>query len=115
MNSALGVIERAESMTGGTSVTAHISVDVKHNPLAFIYKRFTPTVTINGKQYQCPWGTHSFEVPPGRCEVSVSYPWAFSAECGKNTVHFEVEAGQRKTVSYCARLIRYIPGKISVA
>ncbi|MEO8459222.1 MAG: hypothetical protein ABI451_01730 [Dokdonella sp.] len=94
--------------------TAHLDVAVTHNPLAFFYGAFTPTVTINGEKQRRPWGTHSFEVSPGAYEVSVSYPWFLSPECGKNTVNFELQAGQRKTVTYRAGVIRYLPGKITV-
>jgi len=57
----------------------------------------------------------TFFVPPGHYEVSVSYPWIFAPECGKNTIGVSVQAGETKTVTYRAGLIRYLPGKISVS
>ena len=94
---------------------AKLRVAATHNPLAFFYSAFTPTITINGVSHRLPWGTHNFDVPPGTCAVSVSYPWLLSAECGKNSVTLQLKAGQQKTVTYCARLIRYLPGSIKVA
>jgi len=96
-------------------VTVELYVAVTHNPLAFIYERFTPTITINGESHRRPWGTHKFTVPPGSYEVSISYPWLFSPECGKNTAHVEIQAGQTKTITYCAGLIRFLPGAITVS
>jgi hypothetical protein len=90
-----------------------VEVTVAHNPLAFFYLAFTPTVTINGKKERKPWGVYSFNLPPGDCEVAVSYPWIVS-ECGKNSVRFSLAPGETKRVRYCARFIRFIPGAISV-
>lgn len=100
-------------MIGGTN-SSQIEVTVRHNPLAFFYRAFTPTVAINGRKERKPWGTHLFNVPPGDYEVAISYPWIIS-ECGKNSVRFSIAAGETKKVNYCARLIRFWPGAISVA
>ena len=97
-----------------TKSECRIEVKLDHAALAFFYNAFKPNVTINDKKYQRPWGTHSFDVPPGDYEVSASYPWLLSPECGKNTVSFTLKSGEAKRVSYCAGLIRYLPGTISV-
>jgi hypothetical protein len=86
--------------------SSQIEVTVRHNPLAFFYRAFTPTVTINGRKERKPWGVHTISVPPGGYEVAVSYPWIIS-ECGKNSVRFSIAAGETKKVKYCARLIRF--------
>ena len=93
--------------------TSNMEVIVTHNRLAFFYDLFTPTITINGTKERKPWGTHQFRLPPGDYEVSVSYPWIMS-ECGKNSVRFSLAAGETKKVRYCARLIRFLPGSITV-
>lgn len=90
-----------------------VEVRVTHSPLAIFYEAFTPTVTINGKKERKPWGTHVYGLPPGDYEVAVSYPWIVR-ECGRNSVRFSLAANERRTVSYCARLIRFIPGSIKV-
>lgn len=81
--------------------SSQISVKAGHSPLAFIYELFKPTITVNGQPYQCAWGQHSFKVPSGNCEVSVSYPWFFSSECGKNTVHFTIQARNKERILSC--------------
>ena len=101
-------------MTNENSKSSRIEVTASHSPLAFIYRFFTPTIAINGQPYRRPWGTHSFDVSPGDYEVTVSYPWLFSSECGKNSVRFSLTVGETKKVSYCAGLIRYLPGNIKV-
>lgn len=92
-----------------------IEVTVTHSPLAFVYRLFTPTIEINEVKERKPWGVHTFPVPPGDYEVSVSYPWLFSPECGKNTVRVHLEPGDARKVKYRAGLIRYLPGKISAS
>lgn len=95
-----------------TDQQSQLEIVVSHSPLAFIYQWFTPTVTINESSYRRAWGTHLFQVPAGECQVSVSYPWLFLAECGKNTVHLSLNPGETRRVTYCAGLIRYLPGKM---
>jgi hypothetical protein len=102
---------RAEMETGKSSVV----VSVTHSPLAFMYRLFVPTVTINGKQERRPWGVHSFELPPGDYDISVSYPWLFSPECGKNSVRFTLRAGETRRIAYRAGLIQHRPGKMTVS
>jgi hypothetical protein len=97
------------------SAQSCIEVTVTHSPLAFIYRFFTPTIEINGSKERRPWGVHVFTLPPGDYEVSVSYPWILSPECGENSVRVRLEAGEVRKVRYRAGLIRYLPGKISAS
>src|SRR5438093_13119007 len=93
---------------------SRVEVTVSHSPLAFLYALFTPTITINGHRHRRPWGTHSFEVPPGDYEIAVSYPWLFAPECGKSTVRISLRPAEIRRIAYRAGLIRYLPGKITV-
>jgi hypothetical protein len=102
-------------MEHGREQASAIEVTVAHSPLAVIYRLFTPTIEINGRKERRSWGRHRFQVPTGDYEISVSYPWLFSKECGKNTVRCRVEAGQVRQVKYRAGLIRYVPGRMTVA
>ncbi len=92
---------------------SYVEVTLTHNRVAFFYEAFTPTITINGRKERKPWGTHLFSLPPGDYEVAGSYPWIIS-ECGKNSVRLSLAAGETKKVTYCARLIRFLPGSIRV-
>jgi hypothetical protein len=96
-----------------TPAASYVEVTMAHNPLAFFYRAFTPTIEINGRKERKPWGTHLFNLPPGDYEVAGSYPWILK-ECGKNSVRFTLAAGETKKVRYCARLIRFLPGAIRV-
>ncbi len=91
-----------------------IEVTVAHSPLAFIYRWGTPTIEINGRKEQLPWGQHRFQLPPGDYEISVSYPWLKWKGCGKNTVRCRLDVGQVRHVKYRAGLNRYVPGTMTV-
>lgn len=58
---------------------------------------------------------HLFTVSPGDYQVTVSYPWLFASECGKNAVRLNLKAGQVKKVKYRAGLIRFLPGRMTVS
>ncbi len=91
-----------------------IEVTVAHSPLAFIYRWGTPTIEINGRKEQLPWGQHRFQLPPDDYEISVSYPWLKWKGCGKNTVRCRLDVGQVRHVKYRAGLNRYVPGTMTV-
>ena len=97
------------------SESASIEVTVTHSALAFIYRLFKPTIEINGNKERKPWGVHRFALSPGFYEVSISYPWIFAPECGKNTVWISLEDGELRKIKYRAGLIRYLPGKITTS
>jgi hypothetical protein len=93
---------------------SRIEITVTHSSFAFVYRLFTPTITINGNKERRPWGVHSFDLTPGDYDVAVSYPWLFSPECGKNSIRVSLAPGEIKKVHYCAGPIRYVPGKITL-
>lgn len=103
-------------MSTGAAVSpqSRVELTVAHSPLAFFYDYVTPTVEINGTKETADWGVYILSLSPGDYEISVSYPWFFFSECGKNTARFHLEANETRKVKYCARLIRYLPGKITV-
>lgn len=95
--------------------SSRLEVAVTHSPLDFIYRLFTPTITINGNKQRKPWGVHSFALAPGDYEIAVSYPWFFAPECGKNSVRITLAHGEVKKVCCRAGHIRYLPGKMTVS
>ena len=98
----------------GTKKSSRVELTITHSPLAFIYRLFVPTVTINGTKERRPWGVHTIELSPGDYDISVSYPWILSKECGKSSVHISLGAGDTRKVKYRAGFIRYLPGDIIV-
>jgi hypothetical protein len=93
---------------------AFLEVEIEHHPMAILYQFFKPTIEINGVKEKRKWGTHQFRLQPGNYLVSISYPWIFEPECGKNSVEFTITAGEKRKIKYRAPAIRYVPGKISI-
>ena len=91
-----------------------IEVTVAHSPLAFIYRWGTPTIEINGRKEQLPWGQHRFQLPPGDYEISVSYQWLKWKGLRKNTVRCRLDVGQVRHVKYRAGFDRGRPGTMTV-
>jgi hypothetical protein len=106
--------EHESNMVQEKQGSSRIELVVTHSPLAYIYEAFTPTVTINGNKERRPWGEYTYDLAPGTYRISVSYPWLFLRECGRNTVQVTVHPGETKRITYCARLIRYLPGTMKV-
>ena len=91
-----------------------LEITMGYSPLAFFYAFSTPNVVINGVRERCPWGTHRFQLPPGRYVVELSYPWLFTEECGRNSVDLVLHEHDHKHIQYTARMIRFWPGKLTV-
>ncbi len=98
----------------GSEQAPAIEVTVALSPLAFLYRWTTPTIEINGRKEQLPWGQHRFPLPPGDYEISVSYPWLKWKGCGKNTVRCRLDVGQVRHVKYRAGFDRGRPGTMTV-
>ena len=95
------------------SLPASVEVMVMHNPLAFVYNPFTPTIDVSGIKERKPCGTHTFQLSPGDYKIAVSYLWVIR-KCGRSSVQFTLAVGETIKVRYCARLLRFSPGSIKV-
>jgi hypothetical protein len=89
-----------------------IEVVAAHPAAAFFYSVMKPSIEVDGNLSKHAWGSHSFAVAPGTHEVAVSYPWLFMSRCGRRKVEVEVGSGETVRVTYRARFVRYVPGKI---
>ena len=95
------------------SLPGTVEVTVTHNPLAFVYKLFTPTIDVSGIKERKPCGSHTFQLSPGDYKIAVSYLWVIR-KCGRSSVQFTLAVGETIKVCYCARLLRFLPGSIKV-
>jgi hypothetical protein len=60
-------------------------------PLSFFLYACTPTIVIDGVACRRPWGTHSFQLPPGVHNVRVFFRYLFLETCGDNSINVMVE------------------------
>jgi hypothetical protein len=98
--------------TGGDATG--ILVSTKIFPLAFLLLLFKTNVSIDGVTSVLKWGDHSFAVPPGTHEVSVSFRYLFSSQMGRASLQVEVVPGQTTTVLYRSPFLVFMGGSMKV-
>ena len=91
-----------------------IGLELGFFPLAFILFFCTPKVTINGNQQLLGWGHHTYEFPPGKYHIVVSFKYMFMEECGRNEVTFDLRAGEIRIVSFYMWPWIFARGQMSV-
>jgi hypothetical protein len=92
-----------------------IEVRAKFFPLALLLLLFPPTVEINGQAHPAKWGTTFFPGTPGTVTVKAYFKYLFLfPQCNKAEIQVTVAPGQVAKVSYKARWLIFLPGKISV-
>ena len=89
-----------------------IEVVATHPAAAFFYSMMKANIEVDGNFSKHAWGSYSFAVAPGTHVVAVSYPWLFMSRCGRRQVEVAVGSGETVRVTYRARFLRYVPGKI---
>ena len=77
-----------------------LAVKTAFFPLAFLLLLCKPTIVIDGKAYRKHWGTHSFEVDPGKHHIKIFFPYLFWPECGANSIDVTVEEGKTTRVKF---------------
>ncbi|MCA8990796.1 MAG: hypothetical protein KDA88_02400 [Planctomycetaceae bacterium] len=84
-------------------------------PLAFFLFACTPRIQIDGKTYKRYWGTHFFDLAPGRHKVTIYFPYIFMPRCGENSVTIELEHDEVVCVSYFMPPWVFAKGFLSVS
>ncbi|MBA7504184.1 hypothetical protein ES706_02809 [subsurface metagenome] len=77
-----------------------VAVKTGFLPLGFILFFCTPTIVVDGRAYRKRWGTHFFELEPGRHTIKIFFHYLFMAECGANSTDVIVEEGKTSRVKY---------------
>jgi len=77
-----------------------IEVKMGFFPLAFLLFLCTPTVVVDDRAYRKSWGTHFFELEPGRHTIKIFFHYLFMPECGANSIDVIVEEGKIGRIKY---------------
>jgi len=77
-----------------------VAVKTGFLPLGFILFFCTPTIVVDGRDYRKSWGTHFFELEPGRHTIKIFFRYLFMAECGANSIDVIVEEGKISRIKY---------------
>ena len=104
-----------EAEVVGGSEGSHIEFSLRFFPLAFFFFFCTPVVVVNGKPANLSWGKHTFDFPPGTCNIKIFVPYMFWPECGANIVTFDLRPGEHRQVSFFMWPWVFAKGSINVA
>lgn len=77
-----------------------LDVNMGFFPLAWFLFFCTPTVVVDGEPHRRSWGTHFFELEPGRHTIKIFFRYLHMAECGANSIDLTVEEGKISRIKY---------------
>ncbi|MEU8796417.1 hypothetical protein [Spirillospora sp. NPDC048819] len=90
-------------------------VDIKAHPLAFIYRFFTPVITLNGQRFPGRWGPNALALPPGHHQLGIHIPYLLPPEIGRAGATVPVEPGRQVHLEYRAPLVAFMQGALGAA
>ena len=79
---------------------SRIDVNLNFFPLAWFLYFVEPIVEINGEISKKAWGTHSFELNPGKHVVRIYFSYMGKKECGLNKIELHLAPGETKKIAY---------------
>ena len=101
-------------MTDSHSPPTGVQLTTKIFPLAFLLLFFKTNVSVDGEAKVEPWGTHFYDLAPGKHSIRVGFRYFFSKNMGENAIDVEVALGQTVKVKYRSPLIVFSAGSIIV-
>ncbi|TDC89919.1 hypothetical protein [Actinomadura sp. 7K507] len=90
-------------------------VDIKHHPLAWIYRFFSPVITLNGQRLPGRWGPNALALPPGHHQLFIHLPYLLPPEVGRAGATVPVQPGQQLHLEYRAPMIVFMAGALGPA
>lgn len=102
-------------MTESPPVRTGVEITTKIFPLAFLLVFYKTNVTVDGATSTVPWGTHFYELDPGRHEIRIGFRYMLGKNMGENKIDVNVEAGQTVKVFYRSPLVVFSPGSIKAS
>ena len=78
------------------------------------YMLTSPTITINGKLTEAPWGLSRFELAPGEYDVHVAAPSLFRARRGQTVIFVRLAEGDVMRLRYAAPRSSLTPATLEV-
>ena len=90
-------------------------VDIKCHPLAFIYRFWSPVITLNGHRVHGRWGPQALPLPPGHHHLMVHVPYMLPPEIGRAQATVPVEPGRQVHLEYRAPMGAFMKGALGPA
>lgn len=101
-------MSQTEDSKTGVSILTKLRIN------EFAARRVKTTIMIDRHSSDLPWGSHFFELEPGRHEIEIGFR-SWGRVVAKNHVAVNVEQGQILSIVYKThRYWVFLPGSISV-
>ncbi len=91
-----------------------VEANVGFFPLAFFLFACRPRIEIDGVTHTRPWGTHFFELAPGRHTISIYFAYLFKPKCGLNSITVDVQPGQVTRIRFYMPPWMFAKGSLKV-
>jgi hypothetical protein len=100
-------------MTESASIRTGVEITTKVFPMAFLLLFYKTNVTIDGVTSAVPWGTHFYELEPGRHNIRIGFRYMLGKNMGESQIDVDVSSGQVTKILYRSPLVVFSPGTIS--
>ncbi|TDC71795.1 hypothetical protein E1200_00880 [Actinomadura sp. GC306] len=87
-------------------------VDIKTHPLAFVYRIWSPVITLNGYRVHGRWGPNALPLPAGHHHLAVHIPYLLPPEIGRAELTVPVEPGRQVHLEYRAPMGAFMRGAL---
>ncbi len=75
----------------------------------------SPVIEIDGTRHKKYWGTHSFQVPPGKHTIRAWHRWFFFSQCHLSETEVDVAENTTVRLHWATPMMVMSPGKWSRA
>jgi hypothetical protein len=90
-------------------------IDIKHHPMAFIYRAWSPVITLNGQRLTGRWGPNALMLPPGHHQLGIHIPYLLPPEIGRAGATVPVQADRQVHLEYRAPMVAFMQGALGAA
>lgn len=99
MDKAKQLLAEKESIISQQERTG-VEIEVGFFPLSFFFFVCIPRIEIDGRPHKKYWGTHFFELDPGKHTIKIYFRYLFMSQCGANSIDVVVKDGETCRVKY---------------
>jgi hypothetical protein len=93
---------------------AHVEVELSFFPLMWILYLVTPSIAINGAEQRRPWGTHAFQLAPGRYRFEAWYPYLFTSKTSHAYLDLDLAPGGHYKLRYRPAWLVFLSGSLTL-
>ena len=101
-------------MTVPPSTQSGVFITTQRFPLAWLFWTFKTDVSIDEETVVVPWGTHFFNLAPGRHRIRIGFHYLWAKDMGADEIECEIERGATITLTYRSPFLVTSKGSIVI-